>query len=244
MPNLFGARTDHFGLTDTGEALEGIANVIESSKVPMAQNRGDAQDENGDIAASAYYGNTAGNLYQISNTYQLKSGQTLNLNTLKLGELTAGTSNDGVIASEVTADTINSDLPTITFTGIYGADAIESPTGFENTFTLPSISITGAKRAQTLQFTTDEGKLTSSSFTASIEISDAQDGEGEIIAHGVSGGTMEISADFVGITTAPAWTVTGDFTETQAPGEEEPQADWETGSGTAAGILSRDETVV
>jgi len=244
MPNLFGARTDHFELTATGGALDGIADVTESSKTPAAQDRSDAEDANGDIAASAYYGNTDGDLYEISNTYQLKSGQTFDLSDLMLGELSSGTG-AGIVADSITVNTANGDeLPTIEVSGITGCDPIESPTGFENTFTLPSISIDGAMRAQEMQFTTDDGKLTSSSFTASIDIADASDGEGEIIAHGVSGGTIEISADFVGITTAPAWSLaTGsDFTITQNPGEEESQADWETGSGTAAGILSRDAT--
>jgi len=243
MPNLFGARTDHFGLT-SGGALDGIADVTESSKTPLALDRGDAQDGNGDIVASAYYGNGDGDLYEISNTYQLKSGETLNLNTLKLGELSAGIG-AGIVADSITVNTANGgELPTIEVSGITGNDAIEAPDGMENTFTLPFISITGAMRAQAMEFSTVEGKLTGSSFTASIDIADASDGEGEIIAHGVSGGTMEISADFVGITAAPAWSLSlgSDFTITQNPGEEEPQADWETGSGTAAGILSRDAT--
>ena len=245
MPNLFGARTDHFELTATGGPLEGVADVTGSSKTPAAQDRSDAEDANGDIAASAYYGNTAGELYEISNTYQFKSGVTYDLAALKLGELSSGTG-AGIVADSITVNTANGDsLPTIEFSGIMGNDPISNPVGFENTFTLPSVgSIVGRMQAQEMEFTTDDGKLTSSSFTASIDIADASDGEGEIIAHGVSGGTMEISADFVGITTAPAWSLASgsDFTITQDPGEEEPQSDWETGSGSAAGILSRDAT--
>ena len=235
MSNLFGARTDHFDLTATGGALETAAVVTESSKTPVAQDRSDAEDANGDIVESAYFGNTSGNLYEISNTYQLKSGQTIDLSTLKLGVLSTG-----VVAGDITVNTANGgELPTIEVSGIMGNDPIES-NGLLKTFTLPAISILGAMRAQVMQFTTGSGRLTSSSFTATIDIADASDGMGEIVAHGISGGTTEISADFVGITSAPSWTISGDFTITQNPGEEEPQADWQTGSGTAAGILERD----
>ena len=240
---LFGVSTDHFDLTSN--ALSGKAVMTAASKTPVAQDRSDAEDANGDIVGSAYFGNSAGFLYEISNTYQIKSGEEVHLNALKLGVLSSGTE-EGIVASDITVNTANGgELPTIEVSGIEGNDPIESDV--EKTFTLPDIEIIGAMRAQEMVFTTgDEDpagcRLTSSSFTATIDIADASDGDGEIVAHGISGGTIEISADFVGITEPPAWSfpTPSDFTVTQDPGEEEPQADWETGSGTAAGILERD----
>ena len=238
MPTLFGARTDHFELTATGGPLETLATVTAASKVPVAQDRADANNANGDIIESAYFGNTNGDLYEISNTYQLKSGSSLVLNELKLGELVVG-----IVATDISVTTNNGDdLPTIEVSGLAGSDAIVAPEDLRNTFALPALTITGAYFAQELGFTVDTGKLTGSSFSATISLADTPDGEGEIIAHGVSGGTMEIGADFVGITDDPEWTVGDDFTATQDPGQDEPQADFETGSGTAAGIITRDES--
>ena len=200
MPSLFGARTDHFGLTISGGALydtAAIASVTAASKVPVAQDRADAQDGLGDIVASNYYGNSAyydgdgtEGLFEISNTYQLKPEITLELDDLKLGELD---SDSGIVATDISVTTTNGDdLPTIEVSGLAGADVADPPTDFENTFSLPELDIEGTFVAQELGFDVGDGKLTGSSFSATISLADTPDGEGEIIAHGVSGGTMEI----------------------------------------------------
>jgi len=229
----FGALTDHFDLTGSGKPLENVGVLVDSSRTHVAQSRADAQDQDGDIAASAFYGNTEGDLYEISNTYAIKSG-TLNLNTLKLGLV------NSKVALTLEASTSNTEWPQITVTGIEGQETLTPPTGKANTFGLPSITIAGLKRAQLMGFTISEGKLTGSSLSASIELSQQDDGEGEPVAHAISGGTIEISADFVRITDAPAWAVSSPFTETQAPGANEPQADFHTTSAAAAGTLVRD----
>ncbi len=242
QPAAFGAKTDHWGLIGAGKALENKAKVIASSEEPIAQNREDAQDENGDIAASAYYGNTGGTLKEVSVTYQLISGQTVDLSTLNLGELEAGS-----IVDSLTATTQNGDQnPTIEISGRVGCETVETPAtpaNATNKFELPNISIVGAMRAQGLGFTVTEGKLTGSSLTASIEIAQDEDGEGEPVAHGVSGGTGEVSADIVRVTDAPTWTVDHEsLTETKGPGEDEGQANWHTTNATAAFTVERETT--
>ena len=85
----FGALTDHFAILETvhdAGTLADIMVLVASSKVPRAQSRADAQDANEDIAASAYSGNDAGAIYEVSSTYALKSG-TLDLSDLVIGEL-------------------------------------------------------------------------------------------------------------------------------------------------------------
>ncbi len=238
MSNL-GARTDHFGLATADLVL------IESSEDPVAQNRVDAPDENGDIAASAYHGNSTQDMREVSCTYSLKSG-TLNLNTIKMGVLAAAPT---VARNSIEVSTVNgSECPKFVLSGRKNIITPIAPTGKLNSFVLPSVEISAVKAAQQLLFATGAGcRLTSSRISASVELSEQQDGVGEPVAHGVSGGTGEISADFVRITAAPSWTVNAGspneafgITETKAPGTAEGQATWHTGTGSAAFTVLRE----
>jgi hypothetical protein len=239
----FGALTDHFNILATvhdAGTLADIMKLVSASKVPRAQNRGDAQDENEDIAASAYSGNSAGEIYEIACTYALKSG-TLDLSTLFVGELTAGT-----VAEKLALATSNGAWPQITVNGFIGLEAITAPDGKTNKFQLPAISVLGIKQAQLLGFTVPTGRLTGSGISFSCSMAEQADGVGEPAAHGVSGGTGEVTAEFVRIDTAPTWTLAAVLTAspflaevTQTPGADEGQAAWHTASGTAAFIVPR-----
>jgi len=62
----------------------------------------------------------------------------------------------------------------------------------------------------------------------------------------VSGGTGELTAEFVRILTAPAWALAAVLTAaeflaevTQSPGAEEGQAAWHTATGAASFIVPR-----
>jgi len=236
----FGALTDHFAIL----ALEGMSDILElvgSSSVPRAQNRADAQDENEDIVASAYSGNSAKEIKEVSCTYALKSG-TLDLSDLKIGELTPGT-----LATSLALTTANGAWPQLVVSGFLGLETIVAPTGFLNTFSLPAITVIGAKRAQLLGFTTSAGRMTGSSISFTCEMAEQLDGLGEPVAHGVSGGTGEVTAEFVRIDTQPAWALAVILTGTtflaevtQEPGTEEGQAAWHTSTAAAAFIVTRD----
>ena len=223
----FGALTDHFSMATADLIL--IDSKIEDD--PLS--RADAQDENGDIAAATWFGNTAKALKTASCTYALKSG-TVSLSTFVLGEIATG-----VFVESINPSTSNSDWPKVEVSGKLGTETITNDAG--KTYTLPTLSLSGIKRAQEMGFTTGAGcRLTASSFSGSVDLAQVEDGLGEPAAHGVSGGVGEGSADFVGITTAPTWTVDlADATETKAPGEAEPQAAYHTGSGTYEIILER-----
>lgn len=236
----FGALTDHFGLASAGGALETIGELVDSSETPVSQNRADAQDENGDIAASSYFGNTAGDLSEVSCTYAIISA-TLDTSDLKCGEITVG--DDNIVITSIEVSTENGGWPQVTVSGTKGTEAITAPTGFLNTYSLPAVSVKGMKQAQDIGFVTtaSTGRLTGSSLSASVELAQQEDGLGEPVAHGVSGGTIEVSADWVYTTAEPEWTPTaGTFTETQAPAATQPQADFHTYNATAAGTLTRD----
>lgn len=225
----FGALTDHWGLADTNLIL------FDSNKEPVPQSRADARDENNDIAAATWFGNASNLLFTVSCSYYLKGGS-LNLNTLKLGELEAGK-----IADNIDVSTGQNDWPTIVVTGMFGTSAVAAATGLLNTFTLPSLTINGIKQAQCLGFTLSHGLLQSTSFGFSAEMASVSDGVGEVVGHGISGAVGSLSASLVRVTDAPSWTLTlSGLNQTKAPGENQPQAAYHTTTATAEVILSRD----
>ena len=243
----FGALTDHFGILAIVKGAGTLGDVLElvgSNAVPRAQARADAQDENEDVAASAYHGNSAGEIKEASCTYVLKSG-TLDLSDIDIGELEAG-----ILAEKLAASTANGKWPEIVVTGFLGLETIVAPSGLTNKFQLPAIVITGAKRAQPLGFTVTTGRLTASSISFNCSMAEQQDGVGEPVAHGVSGGTGELTAEFVRVDTQPAWALAAVLADsagdakflaevTQVPGADEPQAAWHTANGAAAFIVPR-----
>jgi len=234
----FGALTDHFGLASATLIL------VNSSSTPVEQSRADANDENGDIAATTYFGNSTQEMADVSCTYALKSG-TLNINTIKLGALAASAT---VLRESIEVSTSNGDFPQVTVSGRKNIIAITAPTGKLNTFTLPSYTLTGIKQAQLIGFTIGAGcRLTGSSIAANVEIAQQDNGLGEPAAHGVSGGTGTISAELVRVTSAPAWTVlttspwdAAGLAQTAAPGLEEGQAAYHTATATAQFTIVRD----
>jgi hypothetical protein len=240
----FGALTDHFGLASTDLVL------VDSSEIRIEQSRADALDENGDIAATTYYGNTSQSMREVSCTYALKSGS-LNINTIKLGALASAPT---VLRESISVTTSNSEWPQITVTGRKNIISITAPAGKLNTFTLPSLTLQGRKVAQSAFFNVVLGsRLIASSVDASVEVAQQDNGLGEPIAHGVSGGQGTFSGELVrttagagSIATSPNWSVdttnntSFGITQTQAPGLEQGQAEYHTGTGTGAFTIIRD----
>jgi len=223
--------TDHFSLA----TLDFI--LISSTETPDAQSNADALDINGDIAATAYYGNASGAYKGVTCVYLLKNG-TRNLNTLKLGELSTG-----VIATSISVSTDNSEseFPKVTVSGSLGATAITAPEGLTNKFSLPSLTITANSFAQPIGFTVSAGELQSCSFEASCRYGVDTDGDGEPAAFGLAGAEATVSAEFVNTGTTPEWSLTlSGLTEVQAMTNDQPQAAWGTSTASARVILARD----
>jgi len=224
-------QTDHFGIATTDLVL------ISSTSTPVAQSNADAMDINGDVAETAYYGNSSGTYSEATCEYLLKSG-TIDLATLDLGELSTG-----VIATSIGVSTDNSESahPKFTVSGTLGATAITAPTGLENTYTLPSITITANSFAQPIGFTVGEGELQSCSFEASCRYGVDTDADGEPVAFGVAGAEATVNAEFVNTGTQPAWSLTlSGLEEVQAPTDDQPQAAWGTSTASARVIIARD----
>ena len=239
MADDFGALTDHFGilaLTHGEGTMNDILKLVDSSKTPVAMSRGDAQDENLDIAAATWFGNTAGTLFEASSTFALVSGS-LPLSEMEIGELVA----TKIVASfEIT--TSNGGWPQITFSGRTGTGAVVAPASLLNTWTLPAITITAIKQAQLIGFTVGATcRLTGSGFGITCDIAQQDDGLGEPAAHGVSGAIATVTAELVRVTGACEWALTfSGLTETQAPGATEGQAAYHTASAAAELVVARD----
>lgn len=237
--STFGALTDYFGILALSDGVSGtlatILELTESSRTPATESRANAEDENGDICASSYYG--AGDLSEASSTFKVCKGVALDTALLALGELTAGKT-----VTSIEVATAMKEWPTITVSGTLATDTMD--TSILQTFAMPSFTLASRTQAQELGFTTTVGcKLNSSSVSATVELAQQDDGLGEPVAHGVSGGEYTVSAEFVAVTDVCAWTVTGSgLTETKAPGAQEGQASYHTGSGEAQGTLVRDVT--
>ena len=231
----FGALTDHFGIlaiVNGAGTLADCLTLVGSSKTPIALSRADAQDENGDITASSWFGAPA-TMFEASSTFAVKS-DSFSLNLLKCGYIAT---TKAILSIDVKTE--NGAWPQITVSGRLGC--IDPAT--LKTYTLPAFTISGKKQAQPIGFTVTAGcKLTGSGFSASVDFAEQADGVGVPCAQDVSGGVLTGSGDFVGVTAVPAWTVTGitGAVETQAPGNDEPQAAYSTGTGTWEMMLSVD----
>ena len=230
----FGAQTDHFGILNIAAGEGTLGNVLElvsSTKTIVPKAMAYAQDENGDNTAGTVYGAPT-TMYEASSTFAVKSGS-FSLKLLKLGYIA---STKALLSIELSTE--NGGWPQLTVNGRLGCIA---PATLK-TYTLPDITIYGRKQAQMIGFTVKEGcKLTGSNLSASVEFSEQADGMGVPVAQDVAGGVVTVTADFVGITAAPGWTVTHvGASELAAPGSEEPQAAYNTGSGTWEMMLAVD----
>jgi hypothetical protein len=238
MADDFGALTDHFDILSTTSGAGTLGDVLtltDSKKTPQSMSRAEAKNEDGDPIAATWYGNSAGELFDASSTFVCKTGS-FSTAVLKLGELAVGE-----VVTGIEIGTSNDGWPEITVTGTLGTETIVAPSGKLNTWTLPAITITAAKRAQLLDFTIDAAcRLTASGLSAQVELAQAEDGLGEPVAHGLSGGLLTQTAELVRITGACAWTKGVTFTETQAPGADEGQAAYHTASAAAEKLLTRD----
>jgi hypothetical protein len=216
----FGALTDHFGLAAT------LGTLIDAPKTPRPQTRKDALDKNGDIADTAYHGNTAGTLYDATCTYQL-DGSGAGPDDLDLADVEIGQIETGKVITNAAVDTANSDWPKITITGVLGTPALEQ----DKKWALTTATIYARKQAQLIGIAVTTGELTSCGTAASCDLAQADDGEGEPVAFGVSGAIQTATAEAVATSAAaPVLAADVGWEVQQATGLNEPQADWHTAS--------------
>jgi hypothetical protein len=229
-----GALTDHFGIlaiVNGAGTLDDIMELVGSTKNNIAKSPATAADAKGDNAATTWFGAPT-TMYEASSTFAVKSGS-FSLALLKCGYIASG---KAILSIEVSTE--NGAWPQITVSGRLGC--IDPAT--LKTYALPALTVTGIKVAQVLGFTVTAGcALNSSSLSASVEFAEQADGLGVPVAQDVAGGMIQGSATFVGLTAAPAWSVTlSGAVETAPPGSEEPQAAYNTGTGTWEARLAVD----
>lgn len=222
----FQSLVDHFGVATADLVLQ------DSNTTPLPISIEYAEDEEGNMAGSGSY--DGGPAVAVECTYKLISN-TLNLNTLSLGYLLNGATNLCVVS--INGDTSNSDWPIIKLAGF------KNVTNFTDmpVFTLPSITISGKKLAQGIDFTVGATcKLTSSTFTASGTFSHALDASGSVAAMAFSGAVISMGGTGVEISAAVSWTPGGTWTVTQAPNEAGGNISWGVASFAAEKYLTKD----
>jgi hypothetical protein len=222
----FGRDTDFFGLATGGLKFVG-GNTIPK---PLTMVR--AMNEDGDpVAEDSFEGGPA---VAVEVDYRLINS-TLNLNTLSLGYLLNGAVNLGIVS--MVFATSNTDWPTLKVAGFTGVtDFTTMPV-----FTLPSITISGLKKAQVFDFAVGANcRLTSSGFSATAEFSHVLDGTGVVGAMAMSGAILEQSGEATEIEGAVTWTPGAGYTETQGPNAANAEATWGTGGFGATKLLLRD----
>lgn len=222
----YGRDTDFFGLA-TGGLVFHAGNII-----PKPQTMVRAMNEDGDpVAENSFDGGPAD---AVEVDYRLISG-TLNLNTLSLGYILNGAANLGIVS--LVFATSNTDWPTLKATGFTGVtDFATMPV-----FTLPSITISGLKKAQAFDFSVGaDCRLTASGFSATAEFSHVLNGTGVVGAMAMSGAILEQTGEAVEITGAVTFTPGAGYTETQPPNANNAEAAYGTGSFSATKLLLRD----
>ena len=213
----FGMDTDIFGLADTN------LRFVSSKATPRPKQVAEARDEDGNIAAETKYGTIT--IIESECVYALKGGS-LDLSTLALGPSDTGGTK---CISGIDGSTSNSDWPTLTVKGVTGCVGL----GTTPTFTLPAITITGARKAQAIGFTLGANcKLTGSGFSASGEVSEVLDSAANVGAMAFSGAKFEANGDAVEISAAVSvtWDTTHGIEAVQGAGADK--------SNTAYGTTS------
>jgi hypothetical protein len=224
----FSGMVDHFGLADTKLILKS------SSNDPHAKGVETASDENGNTIAQGLYIDGAGEAAEC--VYELQSS-TLNLNTLSLGP--TGSASEIVIES-INVATNSGEWPQITVSGYIGitTDSGEDPAG--DTFTLPSITISGTKTAQEMGFsgTGTDSKLQSSSLTAEGEIHFVRSDADTVGAVGFTGATVTNEGTVLLKDGADSISFTSPFEEVQALTSSGEMVGWSEGSFSGQGFLA------
>ena len=204
-----------------GSGLVSPGGVLQSRTVNgVARSYADAPDEWGDIEERTYYGLSG--LAEVSETYALNSG------SFTLPAL--GLSGDLMITS-VEVSTSNSDWPQCTINYTSGMASAQLEGG---AVTLPSFTIEARRKAQPLAITGGDG-IQSTSFTASIDLSELRDEDGDQVKWAISNAAWESSIEALAGTFAIGAGLSG---ELEASGLNASNTAYQTATATANGYLA------
>jgi hypothetical protein len=228
----FSGHTDYFGLASATLALHS------SSETPHPKGQENATDERDNIVDQGEYVGGPGT--PVECVYRLISGS-LDLSTLSLGALVVASLDDCIVES-ITVTTSGGEWPEITVSGIQWTGA----TTCVSEFALPAITVNGCKLAQEIGFALSgetDYRLTGSSLTASAEISHVLSDKDTVGAVALSGGSLEISGDFVAIDGVPTVTYSAtNVVAIQTPTMADEITGYGTGSFSGAGFIEAETT--
>jgi hypothetical protein len=156
-----------------------------------AKSRADLTDENGSVTESEYYG--AGSIKEHNATFALDCSGSIDATAL--GE-------DGL--AEISISTSNGDWPQVSVKWYTGLPQCQSGC----TFALTVPSVEGKRKAQALGLSAGNGKIQSSTWTASAQLSLLLDGDGVPVAYAFTNGTISASVTAIGGTISASGNMT------------------------------------
>lgn len=250
---VFGAQSDYWSYTASNAGLC----LIDSSIKTVDRQRADAVDMDGDIVATAYYGNNKSNIYGDS-IYEAKCEYVLVSGSLVLRTAAGGwvtrmgawiysgsgpTSKLGIIES-VDITTSNTEFPKISVSGLLNTEMRWDYAGKTNSYEWPAAwTIYGRKQAQLYGANgIMGGRLQSCKVSAKVDVAQTSDGDGEPILFGVAGSRGTVDIEAVAVTAEPGLAgLVGGFTQINLDAAEK-QASYHTRSFSLGFTMVRSTT--
>ena len=124
-----------------GGTLSAVLEIVGTTITQPSLSEAMAKTACGDIAAKTFYGPET-TMVEVSSSFRLKTG------ALVLSDLFLGTVSSGLTITGIDIKTSNSAVPTVDFSGHRGKIVQDGPTGYQNKWVLPAITINGKSCAQ------------------------------------------------------------------------------------------------
>lgn len=209
----YGIDSDIFGL---GQPVQSV------SKSGPNPSEAQAQDENGDVAASTIYDTSAGDA--VSVTYAGSIGDTAG--AIDLSGIKGGKVINGYVVTGMGVTTSNTDYPQIVISGQKTSTVDGDIAKYTH-----GITLNAGKGAQAFGATAGgTSRLTGSSASFAVQVARVMDSTGEEAAIDVYGGRVDATNTLVGVTGAPSATADTGFTLLGGPSEEESNTGYATGT--------------
>ncbi len=181
-----------------------------------SKSRADLTDENGSVTESTYYG--AGSIKEHTATFALDCSGAISASALGV---------DGL--AEISISTSNGDWPQVTVKYYTNLPSCQSGC----TFALNIPTVEGKRTAQALGLSAGNGKVQSSTWTASASLNLLLDGDGQPVGYAFTNGQVSASVTAIGGTIS----ATGNMVLTNTTTSESNTA-YATVTGTGEEVLA------
>lgn len=215
----FGADSDYWSFADTNNKL------ISSSSTPN-KTEGQAQDSNGDVAASTLHDSVS----DISVQYEHCHDTALVLyDTTSAVDFRVGKVIGGYVITSLEVASENTARPKLTING----QSTSETDGDVQKYDPTDLEIAGTRKATAVGATVAaNNKLLSSTTTLSATVAKGLDSDGNECWLDVHAGRIEAVNNFVGVSVAPSATADTNWTLSGGPSNEQENTAYATGSVT------------